>query len=278
MHRLHIRWVMITACGTNAYLWDTYYSKDTYKDKNEDKYQELYYSKEYLESLYPVSDYPYLTAGTPYIIGFPGSTYYEFDLSGEWTPANRYQNQTIASPGKQTSTFVSGAGAMVGISDNELTATAKDGYTFLPNYMSKKVEGYLLSSSGDSFDQTATATAAVPFRPYFIAGPVTGSAKPRNAAERIVFDTADATFTFEDNDPTQGEVGGELKFYTKKNLIGVTSTLRTATDVAIVNTSGLTIASFTIQPDETVEIPLPMTGVYIIRAAGGKYNKKITVK
>lgn len=263
---------------TNTYLWDTYYSKDTYKDKNEDKYQELYYSKEYLESLYPVSDYPYLTAGTPYIIGFPGSTYYEFDLSGEWTPANRYQNQTIASPGKQTSTFVSGAGAMVGISDNELTATAKDGYTFLPNYMSKKVEGYLLSSSGDSFDQTATATAAVPFRPYFIAGPVTGSAKPRNAAERIVFDTADATFTFEDNDPTQGEVGGELKFYTKKNLIGVTSTLRTATDVAIVNTSGLTIASFTIQPNETIETPLPTSGVYIIRAAGGKYNKKISVK
>ncbi len=263
---------------TNTYLWDTYYSKDTYKDKNEDKYQELYYSKEYLESLYPVSDYPYLTAGTPYIIGFPGSTYYEFDLSGEWTPANRYQNQTIASPGKQTSTFVSGAGAMVGISDNELTATAKDGYTFLPNYMSKKVEGYLLSSSGDSFDQTATATAAVPFRPYFIAGPVTGSAKPRNAAERIVFDTADATFTFEDNDPTQGEVGGELKFYTKKNLIGVTSTLRTATDVAIFNTSGLTIASFTIQPNETIETPLPTSGVYIIRAAGGKYNKKISVK
>lgn len=263
---------------TNTYLWDTYYSKDTYKDKNEDKYQELYYSKEYLESLYPVSDYPYLTAGTPYIIGFPGSTYYEFDLSGEWTPANRYQNQTIASPGKQTSTFVSGAGAMVGISDKELTATAKDGYTFLPNYMSKKVEGYLLSSSGDSFDQTATATAAVPFRPYFIAGPVTGSAKPRNAAERIVFDTADATFTFEDNDPTQGEVGGELKFYTKKHLIGVTSTLRTATDVAIFNTSGLTIASFTIQPNETIETPLPTSGVYIIRAAGGKYNKKISVK
>ncbi len=263
---------------TNTYLWDTYYSKDTYKDKNEDKYQELYYSKEYLESLYPVSDYPYLTAGTPYIIGFPGSTYYEFDLSGEWTPANRYQNQTIASPGKQTSTFVSGAGAMVGISDKELTATAKDGYTFLPNYMSKNVEGYLLSSSGNSFDQTVTATAAVPFRPYFIAGPVTGSAKPRNAAERIVFDTADATFTFEDNDPTQGEVGGELKFYTKKHLIGVTSTLRTATDVAIFNTSGLTIASFTIQPNETIETPLPTSGVYIIRAAGGKYNKKISVK
>lgn len=263
---------------TNTYLWDTYYSKDTYKDKNEDKYQELYYSKEYLESLYPVSDYPYLTAGTPYIIGFPGSTYYEFDLSGEWTPANRYQNQTIASPGKQTSTFVSGAGAMVGISDNELTATAKDGYTFLPNYMSKKVEGYLLSSSGDSFDQTATATAAVPFRPYFIAGPVTGSAKPRNAAERIVFDTADATFTFEDNDPTKEEVDGKLRFYVKKHLIGVESSLNKETDVLIVNTSGLTIASFTIQPGETVETQLPMSGVYIVRAAGGKYNKKISVK
>ncbi len=94
-----------------------------------------------------------------------------------------------------------------------------------------------------------------------------------------MFDQEDSAFTFEDNNnPRKEEVGGELTFYVKKQLIGVTSSLQKATDVAIFNTSGLTIASFTIQPNETIETPLPTSGVYIIRAAGGKYNKKISVK
>ncbi len=263
---------------TNTYLFDTYYSKDEYRDWNEDEYQKLYYSTGYLKGLYPVTNYPYLTEGTPYIIGFPGSRYYEFDLSGTWTPSNRYQNGVIESPGEQVVTFVSPENCPIGVSDVELTNTAKDGYTFLPNYMSKEVEGYLLNSDGSSFDKTDAATAPVPFRPYFIAGSLSAPAPSRRVAEHIVFTNNDTSFVFEDNDPRKEEVDGKLTFYTKKHLIGVTSSLQTATDVLIVNTSGLTIASFTIQPGETVETQLPMSGVYIVRAAGGKYNKKISVK
>lgn len=149
----------------------------------------------------------------------------------------------------------------------------------MPNYMSKKVEGYLMNAEGGSFDVTPEGGAmTIPFRPYFIAAS-TNSAKGRKAIEHIVFDQEDSAFTFEDNNnPRKEEVGGELTFYVKKQLIGVTSSLQKATDVAIFNTSGLTIASFTIQPNETIETPLPTSGVYIIRAAGGKYNKKISVK
>ena len=137
-----------------------------------------------------------------------------------------------------------------------------------------------MNAEGSSFDVTPEGGAmTIPFRPYFVANSSGGSAKGRKAIEHIVFDQEDSAFTFEDNNnPRKEEVGGELTFYVKKQLIGVTSSLQKATDVAIFNTSGLTIASFTIQPNETIETPLPTSGVYIIRAAGGKYNKKISVK
>ena len=233
----------------NTFLWDYYYSKNEQKDAHTDTYQ-TYYSESRTLNMYPL-----LTTAMPYIIGFPGKTYYEFDLSGEWTAKNT-ATPAPAQLDKQVISFISEPKITIGVSDEEVSAvTANTNYSFMPNYMSKKVEGYLLNSDGSSFDKTATATASIPFRPYFIAGPVTGSAKPRNAAERIVFDTADATFTFEDNNnPRKEEVGGELTFYVKKQLIGVTSSLQKATDVAIFNTSGLTIASFTIQPNETINI------------------------
>ena len=56
-------------------------------------------------------------------------------------------------------------------------------------------------------------------------------------------------------------------------MISVTSSLRRETDVRIVNTSGLTIAHFTIQPDETVDTNIGVAGVYVVRADGGRIQK-----
>jgi endonuclease V-like protein UPF0215 family len=69
-----------------------------------------------------------------------------------------------------------------------------------------------------------------------------------------------------------------MLFFTKKHEIGVTSSLRNATEVRIVSLSGVTIANFTIQPGETVNTYIPVSGVYIVRAAGGRYQKKLAVK
>ena len=66
----------------NTFLWDYYYSKNSRQDANTDAYQSYY------ESSRSYDQYPLLTAAKPYIIGFPGATYYEFDLSGEWTAKN----------------------------------------------------------------------------------------------------------------------------------------------------------------------------------------------
>ena len=260
----------------NTFLWDYYYSKNTQLDANTDTYQTYY------EEARNLPQYPLLTTAMPYIIGFPGKTYYEFDLSGEWTAENTAPTAP-AKLDKQVISFVSEPEITIGVSDDEISSYASnsaiDGYKFMPNYMSKKVEGYLMNAEGGSFDVTPEGGAmTIPFRPYFIAASP-NPAKGRKAIEHIVFDQEDSAFTFEDNNnPRKEEVGGELTFYVKKQLIGVTSSLQKATDVAIFNTSGLTIASFTIQPNETIETPLPTSGVYIIRAAGGKYNKKISVK
>ena len=256
----------------NTFLWDYYYSKNTQLDANSDTYQTYYHTGRTYEA------YPLLATAKPYIVGFPGKTYYEFDLSNEWTAQNTAETPP-ARLEKQTISFVSVPEIEIGVSDDELSATATDGYTFMPNYMSKKVVGYLMNATGSSFDKTPDGgLATVPFRPYFVASPAQ-QAPRRAAANAIVFDNEESSFAFDnDQDPSEGEVRGGLTFGVKRKTIVVTSSLRNEADVRIVNTAGQTIATFTIQPDETIETPVQTSGVYIVRAAGGHYTKKIIVK
>ena len=260
----------------NTFLWDYYYSANDQADANTDTYQTYYKTSRELEQ------YPLLATAKPYIIGFPGKTYYEFDLSGEWTAKN------TATPApeqlsKQAISFVSEPGKTIAVSDDELNAVSEDGYTFKPNYLSKEVKGYFMNTEGNSFDKamsttepaTEVAVATVPFRPYFVAAAASGS---RQAASQILFDSADSFFAIGDNDPSKEEITGELVFFTKHHQIGVTSSLREAADVQIYNMNGHILSSFTVLPGETVEKDVPITAVYIVRAANGRYTKKIAVK
>ena len=252
----------------NTFLWDYYYSKNSQLDANADTYQTYYQTGRTL------GNYPLLVTAKPYIIGFPGKTYYEFDLSGQWTPKNT-ATTAPAQLAKQVISFVSDAGITIGVSDDELNPVSLSNcnYSFMPNYMSKTVEGYLMNAVGGSFDKTTTGKT-IPFRPYFVAAP-SGS---RQAASKILFDSADSSFAIGDSDPSKEEVAGELVFFTKHHQIGVTSSLREAADVHIYNMSGHVITSFTVLPGETVERDVPISAVYIVRAANGRYTKKIAVK
>ena len=268
-----------TKSADNTFLWDYYYSKNTQKDANEDTYQTYYDSPRTLD------EYPLLAHGTPYIIGFPGTTYREFDLSGNWIP----QHTAATTPAKldrQTITFASAEAASIGVSDDEKAGVTKDNYTFKSNYLSNEVKGYFMSTEGNSFDKAMTTTepateiavATVPFRPYFVASPPSGAPR-RAAAKSIVFDSSDSSFAIGDDDPSEGEVGqGSLLFGVRRHTIVVTSSLRDEADVRIVNVNGQTIDSYKIQPGETIETPVYNSGVYIIRAAGGHYTKKVSVK
>ena len=220
-----------------------------------------------------------LAKGTPYIVGFPGKTYREFDLSGEW----RAPNTTATTPAQldpQIITFASETGESIVKSDTQTGVDMNSGYTFKPNYLSKVVTGtsYQMAAAGNKFDQQTNATP-VPFRPYFIAGSPSSPAPATRAAKYIVFDNNGSSFAIGDDDPSEGEVGqGSLLFGVGRRKIVVTSSLRDEADVRIVNVNGQTIDAYTIQPGETVETNVNSSGVYIIRAAGGHYTKKVSVK
>ena len=265
----------------NTFLWDYYYSKNGESpnagpDANADTLQTYYQEARNLPQ------YPLLTTAKPYIIGFPGKTYYEFDLSGEWTAQNT-KEPAPAKLEKQTISFVSKASEdgnliTIGVSDDEPSATAVDGYTFVANYMSKKVTGYLMNDDGNSFDATPAGGAKpIPFRPYFIAGTSSSPAPAKRAAQSIIFDSSDSSFAIGDEDPSD-KLGGELTFSTKPRKLVVTSSMRQPADVHIYSVSGQSIATFSIQNGETIETDIPVAGVYIVRAANGRYTKKFALK
>ena len=132
-----------------------------------------------------------------------------------------------------------------------------------------------MQGAASSFDKVATGTT-VPVRPYFVTVASSSPAPRRAAAETIVFDRTDSSFAIGD-DPSD-ELAGELTFSTKPRKLITTSSLRQPADVHIYNVSGVTISTFTIQPGETVETDITVSGVYIIRAANGRYTKKLTLK
>ena len=143
--------------------------------------------------------------------------------------------------------------------------------------MSKKVEGYLMNTDGNSFDATPDGGAtATPFRPYFVAG----NANARRQARSILCDSSDSSFAFGDDDDPSGEDfgDGDLIITIRQHTISVTSSLRRETDVRIVNMGGLNMTHFTIQPGETIDTHINSDGIYIVRADGGRIQKKLVIK
>lgn len=262
----------------NTFLWDYYYSANTQQDANTDKYENY---QTYYKDGRTLEQYPLLATAQPYIIGFPGKTYYEFDLSGEFVARNTAETAPEQLD-KQSISFVSDAGITIGVSDDELAtkSVTEDGYKFVPNYMSKKVKGFLMNGEGSSFDKTPDGgLVTVPFRPYFIAV-AQNSAPRRSTVKSILFDSEDYSFAIgEDKDPSSDNPGeGDLVITVRRRTISASSTLRREADVRIVNTAGITIANFTIQPGETIDTNVPTAGVYIVRADGGRIQKKFGIK
>ena len=252
----------------NTFLWDYYYSKNSRQDANSDIYQTYYSTSRSYDA------YPLLATANPYIIGFPGKTYYEFDLSGEWT-AKHTAETAPEQLSKQVITCASLPEISIGVSDDEEDGITEDDYTFKKNYMSKAVEGYLLNTEGNSFDATTTATPAVPFRPYFVAS----SAGSRRAVQHILFDSDDSSFAIGgDKDPSEGEATEGMIIRAGNHKVVVISNLKRSAEVRIFNISGLCVAHFNIEPGQTVETPVHIAGVYVVHAAGGRYQKKLAVR
>ena len=253
----------------NTFLWDYYYESvvgHNHQDMNKDTYQTFYnHARNY-------EHYPRLKNGIPYIIGFPGVLYNEFDLSGTFIPTTT----ALPTPEKLTQqyiTFASAEGATVGVSDSELDGAEQthgnNKYTFKPSYLNMTLasgEGYYaMSNEGNQFNSVSDSPIEVSaFRPYF------KKTSGANARRRIVFsmELSDMYGEEQDDDIDQP---GRLLIWTKNKHIIVSSTLSKATPVVIVNTAGQTISSLTIEPGETIEHPANI-GVYIVN------NHKVIVR
>ena len=187
---------------TNTFLWDYYYSYDSYWDVHQDEYQKTYYKDEHV-----YSGYPYSAAGAPYIIGLPGNRYYEFDLSGTFNPKNTHKE--ISRLSQQEVIFASEPGISIAVSDDELTPVKASGYQFQPNYSNTTLRGcrheYVLAADGGSFDKNAASAVVEAFRPYFVTA-ATGTRGVSSDIERIVFGEDDSKMNAELSTATRGWV------------------------------------------------------------------------
>ena len=254
----------------NTFLWDYYYKNEPVhdqKDKNADTYLQY---RQYYNSERTYANYPLLSAAMPYIIGLPGKTYYEFDLSGNFEAENTAV--PITKIGKQILSFVSNKREHIRVSDEEMNGTtvkySGQNYTFKPSYLNETLpagNNYALNTEGSSYDKVTAATSVGAFRPYFI-GPAPAGAR-QFVAQRIVFGSTDG----EIYDGPESALGG-LEIYVKDHRIITTSHLKEAVVISIVNVGGISLANYVLQPDETVETRVQNTGVYIVN------KKKFFVK
>ena len=221
-------------------------------------------------------------AGHAYLIGFPGQSYYEFDLSGQWTAQNT-ASSAPAKLDKQTITFVSAAGANIKVSDQEILSarkTAPAGYSYIPNYMNKTFatagESYLMNDSGDSYVKNAENASVSAFRPYIVkaVAATRGESKIINGVEQIEFDIKDTQFK---PDEKMDRFDGTLNIYGKKGRIVVESSLSYAVDLSIYTPAGVKVFAFPVAAGETVEQRVNTKGVYIATSDDGQYVKKVIV-
>ena len=275
----------------NTFLWDYYYSNNSFEDLNSDKYPGTYYN-----TGHDYSYYPRLANGTPYIIGFPGERYYEFDLSGNFE-AKTAKTTAPAKLEAQVITFASAPGASIAVSETELkagwTAASADGYTFVPNYGKQTLgsTAYILNErmteestvieAGSRYDVTAATSPAttlevVPFRPYFMATGAVPAAREKTRS--IIFSDEDSQLEGDDDHDIRDKEYGSLSIYAKRKKIVVESKLHETAEVRIVNTAGITVTTFDIEPGETIETRITNSAVYIVQTTDGRYNKKLVVK
>ena len=171
----------------------------------------------------------------------------------------------------------------------------KISYTFKPSYLNEAFAAgkpvYTLNSEGSSYDKVPDApgvgdpevadTKVAAFRPYFTmtSTTITDPEGARPVTRSIVFSNEDSQMkgVDEKGDPNS-EDPGTLKIYAQKHKIVVESALTRDIDVRIVNTAGITVANFNIEPGETVETRINSAGVYIVQSADGRYTKKLAVK
>lgn len=240
----------------NTFLWDYYYNKNTRKDANDDDYQTYYReAREY-------GDYPLYAAGKPYLIGFPGARYYEFDLSGTFR-ANNTAATAPAQLASQTMTFVSVAGQVIEVTDQEYenSEVESGNWIYRPTYQAQEVaSAYLIQPTGESFEQSATAVT-VPFRAYIRESAMPAPMRSGTRSGGVLY-----IDNIENGGDSMEQLVAErgLNIYTENRNICIENTLDYAVEVTITNLNGIQLKRFTAEPATKSTVPVNRRGVYIV--------------
>jgi hypothetical protein len=166
-------------------------------------------------------------------------------------------------------------------------------YTFKPSYLNMAFKAgsdiYTMNAQGNEYNKVPAAPgqseSAVPdteisaFRPYFVSM-VTPTNNNQGSTRTIVFgnDQMEDEIIEQHGDPTKEELNGGLIIWSKKDKIYVRSSLNFTEDMRIVTPAGITVATFTVKPGQTVEVQADFSGMYIAHTLDGKYTKKVSVK
>ncbi|MEE0689912.1 MAG: hypothetical protein UCJ13_03665 [Bacteroidaceae bacterium] len=243
---------------SNAFLYNYYYSK---VDDNGDSYWNSEFNQSpngngesdnhgnYYAGDRTYDDYAYLTANVPYIIGFPGVRYYEFDMSGQFAP--EHSAPDISKLTKQTISYVSGTGANIPVSDEKNKKTDVGDYTYTGAFIGQGItNGYVLNNDGSAFEP---ATSVVPFRTY-----ITKTPSAQSAPKRIHIG-----YQQEGASPEK-DMLHNLYIRGGKGTIHIESTLEVETKVTIHTLSGVLVKELYVLPGAKVSVPVQHQGVYIV--------------
>jgi hypothetical protein len=246
---------------TNTFLWDYYYNRNSgHVDANSDKYQTYY--KDNVE----YDNYPFAVAATPYLIGFPGGRYYEFDMSGQFKPNSDHTGVTIENLAPQTITFVSDQNQTIGVSDDDYdNVITVDNYTYRPTYQSRNVGAdttLLLNTYGSRFVEAEHDTVTVPFRAYLTKHQGASGAPKRTLSTRA--SSLQIGYAGDQMPMEEIVIDHGLNIYGQHLNIYIESTLEQPATITITSVSGQLLKQFTIQPGTRVTVPVNNRGVYIV--------------
>ena len=153
-----------------SYTFATPFFINTYESRLYNKDANPYYANKHT-----YSNYPLLTSEVPYVVRFPGESYYEFDLSSKFYNSilgKSEPEQTVAFNAYGYENMETSYGPIT-IPVTKQMATTKDGYSHCGTFSEtdiKKDAIYGMNDKGNAFISDATtATSVMPFRTYMTA-------------------------------------------------------------------------------------------------------------
>lgn len=153
-----------------SYTFATPFFINTYESRLYNKDANPYYANKHT-----YSNYPLLTSEVPYVVRFPGESYYEFDLSSKFYNSilgKSEPEQTVAFNAYGYENMETSYGSITIPVTKQMSST-KDGYSHCGTFSAtdiKKDAIYGMNDKGNAFISDATtATSVMPFRTYMTA-------------------------------------------------------------------------------------------------------------